>query len=473
MSAVPPILPVAAKKRSRKPLLIIGGIALVVTAVMVPVILKHRTPPIIVQTDKVTPRNMTEIVTANGKIQPVVQVTISPEVSGEITELDVKEGQRVKKGDLLLKIKPEFYVAALEQAKASYESSLSSRDSAAASMEKAEADYKRNRELFNHNLIPESEFIGFKVARDMAKAELESSTNRVSMAKASVDSAKDSLDKTTIYSPIEGTVVQLNSQLGERVLGTVQNAGTEIMIIADLSQIEARVDVGEMDVVLIHPGQKAQVEVDAFKDKKFTGIVTQIANSIRSSRQTAAYSSGQSQSATTFTVRVRLNELEDFRPGMSVTAEIETRYRTNALTVPLAAVTTRPKMPDKTMPGKTNSIASTNNVAATNKTALVKNADDPTNTLASSTNSAATNSFTTDRKSKEAPSRMSEVVFVVDGDHVKQVPVKIGICDDNYWEVTDGLTNGQEVVIGGYKAISKDLADGTKIKKGMATDTRP
>jgi len=465
MSAAPPILSPPVKKRSHKKWFIIGGIALAVFIVATIAIFKKRDPVIIIQTEKVALRNMTEIVTANGKIQPVVQVTISPEVSGEITELNVREGQPVKKGDLLLKIKPDFYTAALKQVEASYASSLSSRDSSAANMEKAEADYKRNYELFKSNLIPDSEFIGFKVARDIARAQLESATNQVSMAKAAVDSAKDSLAKTTIFSPIDGTVVQLNSQLGERVLGTVQNAGTEIMTVADLSQIEARVDVGEMDVVLIHPGQKAQLEVDAVKDKKFSGTVTQIPNSIRSTRHTASYTSSQTQSAATFTVKIRLNEIEEFRPGMSVTASIETRYRTNAVTVPLAAVTTRPKMPDKSISAKTNSAASTNKIAA------AANSISSTNILTSTTNGvAATNSFTADKKSKDAGSRMSEVVFVVQGDHVKQVPVKIGICDDNYWEIIDGLTNGQEIVIGGYKAISKDLKDGAKTKKGFAMD---
>jgi HlyD family secretion protein len=452
-----------AKKASRKnrKIFIFIAVALVFVALAAFAVLHKREPLITVQTEKVTKRNLTEIVTSNGKIQPVVQVVISPEVSGQIIELDVKEGQHVSKGDLLLKIKPDFYTAALKQAQASYESSLSSRNSSFANMEKAEADYKRNLELFHNNLIPESEFTGFKVARDMARAQLESATNQVSMTRAAVDSAEDSLGKTTIFSPIDGTVSQLNSQLGERVLGTVQNAGTEIMTIADLSQIEARVDIGEMDVVLIHPGQKAQLEVDAFKDRKFSGMVTQIANSIRSTRQTAAYSGNQTQSAATFTVRVRLNEIEDFRPGMSVTAEIETRYRTNALTVPLAAVTTRPKMPEKKMASaKTNSVSGrTNNIVSTNA-------------IVSSTNSISlTNPAAVDKKSKDASSsRMGEVVFVVERDHVKQVPVKIGICDDNYWEITDGLTNGQEIVIGGYRAISKDLADGKKITKGFAAD---
>ncbi|HEU5395885.1 MAG TPA: hypothetical protein VFV81_01870, partial [Verrucomicrobiae bacterium] len=198
-----------------------------------------------------------------------------------------------------------------------------------------------------------------------------------------------------------------------------------------------------------------------------TGTVTQIANSIRSTRQTAAYSSGQSQSAATFTVRVRLNEQEDFRPGMSVTADIETRYRTNALTVPLAAVTTRPHVAAKD--GKTNTVAAakTNSAPATNAVAAATNSAS-TNLLAAATNSASTNAFASERKSKEPVSKMDEVVFVVDGDRVRQVPVKIGICDDDYWEITSGLTNGQEIVVGGYKAISKDLADGKRITKGPA-----
>jgi len=409
--------------------------------------LKSRVPPVIVQTVKVSRRDIIEIVVASGKIQPVVEVHISPEVSGEIFELPVTEGQHVKKGDLLLKINPDLTLAALNQAKAGYESSLASRVTAAANLEKAEADYKRNNELFDNKLLSESDFIGFKVARDVAVAEVDSASNQVAMAQASVDSAKDSLAKTTIYSPLDGTITELNSQVGERVLGTAQNVGTEIMTIADLDNMEARVNIGEMDVVLIQPGQKARLEVDSFRDKKFTGVVTAIANSSgdSSSRNSAAsYSSSSSsgQEATQFQVRIHVNDKESFRPGMSVTAEIETRYRTNALTVPIASVTTR-MVRDKL---KTNSVA-------TNRVATAGN---------------ETNSTGSDKKSNGP----TEVVFVVDGDHVKAVPVKIGISDDNYWEVTGGLIEGDEIVSGGYRAISRDLDDGKKIKRGSAgTDT--
>ena len=438
---------IAPKKMKRGKLIAFFIVLGILIAAALMAALKSRVPPVIVQTVKVSRRDIIEIVVASGKIQPVVEVHISPEVSGEIFELPVTEGQHVKKGDLLLKINPDLTLAALNQAKAGYESSLASRVTAAANLEKAEADYKRNNELFDNKLLSESDFIGFKVARDVAVAEVDSASNQVAMAQASVDSAKDSLAKTTIYSPLDGTITELNSQVGERVLGTAQNVGTEIMTIADLDNMEARVNIGEMDVVLIQPGQKARLEVDSFRDKKFTGVVTAIANSSgdSSSRNSAAsYSSSSSsgQEATQFQVRIHVNDKESFRPGMSVTAEIETRYRTNALTVPIASVTTR-MVRDKL---KTNSVA-------TNRVATAGN---------------ETNSTGSDKKSNGP----TEVVFVVDGDHVKGVPVKIGISDDNYWEVTGGLIEGDEIVSGGYRAISRDLDDGKKIKRGSAgTDT--
>ena len=243
----PPILqpPSAAPKKKKRGKFIWFFIAFgILLALALAVALRKKEPPVIVQTEKVARRNITEIVVASGKIQPVIEVHISPEVSGEITALPVKEGQLVKKGDLLVKINPDLYIAALNQVKAGYESSLASRDSATANLEKADADYKRNEELFNHKLISDSDFIAFKVARDIALAQLESATNQVEMAQASVDSARDSLDKTTIVSPVDGTITELNSQLGERVLGTVQNAGTEIMTISDLNAMEARINVG-------------------------------------------------------------------------------------------------------------------------------------------------------------------------------------------------------------------------------------
>jgi HlyD family secretion protein len=463
----PPILPPSSpanvpakpKKRRNRAVYLVAGLCLVTLVLLAA--FKKTTPAITVQTEKVSRRNLTEVVVANGKIQPVIQVPISAEVSGEITELAVQEGQFVRKGDLLLKIKPDFYTAALNQSKAAYKSSVNGQATAQATLEKAEADYKRNRELFDNKLISEADYIGFKTGLDIARAQLDSSVHQVEMALASVASADEQLAKTTIVSPIDGTVSRLKSQVGERVLGTVQNAGTDIMTIADLNEMETRVDIGEMDVVLIKPGQKVRLEVDAFKDRKFPGTVTQIANSSKGSGLTGSsgsYSSSQSQEATKFEVRIHINEKETFLPGMSVTAEIETRYRTNALTVPLASVTTRPPKPvEKKAGSPTNKIASATNVVGSLTNAV-----------------ASTNAVAADKKPKDSFPRLSEVVFAVEGDHVKMVPVKIGVCDDNYWEITDGLAEGQEIVTGGYKAISRDLDDGKKVKKGMAVaDAKP
>jgi HlyD family secretion protein len=448
-----------ANSKKRRKIIIFSAIGLVLVTLILLAIFKKRVPVITVQTEKAARHSLTNIVVANGKIQPVVQVSISPEVSGEIIELPVKEGQQVKKGDLLVKINPDIYIAAVNQAKANYESSLAAKASAVANLEKAQADYDRNLELFHQKLLSESDFIGFKSARDVARAQLDSAGDQVNVARANVDSAEDSLNKTTIVSPLDGTISKLNSQLGERVLGTAQFAGTEILIISDLNQMEARVDIGEMDVVGIKPGQKARLDVDAFKDRKFAGVVTDVASSSKDSNQAGnnSSSSSQSQEATKFQVRIRLSDKEDFRPGMSVSADIETEYRTNVLTVPLASVTTRPpKPPPKTDPPKTGG---TNTATAKSGT----HATVSSNAVASG--NVATNSGPPDKKS----SKMLDVVFAVAGDHVDAVPVKIGICDDNYWEITDGLTNGQEIVSGGYRAISRDLDDGKKIKKGPAT----
>lgn len=442
----------AKPSRKKRKIFIFLAIALVVIIFGAFFIFHKRELPITVQTEKAVPRNLTQIVVANGKIQSVVEVTISPEVSGEITELPVKEGQHVKKGDLLVKINPDIYVAATNQAQAGYESSLAAEASAKANLEKAESDYQRNEQLYHSNLVDESDFVGFKVARDVSRSQLDSAVDQVQVAKAALDSAIDSLNKTTISAPLDGTISRLNSQLGERVLGTVQNEGTEIMVLSDMSQMEARVDVGEMDVIDIKPGQKAKLDVDSFKDRKFDGMVTYVGSSSEDSNLPQGSSgggNGQAQEATKFQVRIRINDTEAFRPGMSVSADIETGYRTNAITVPLASVTTRAITQKLNPPGGggTNSPSGTNSVTGTNS-------------VAHGTNAPA--------MSGGDLAKLTDVVFLVQGDRVKAVPVKIGVCDDNYWEITSGLTNGQEIVSGGFRAISHDLQDGSKIKKGVA-----
>lgn len=448
------------KRKGRKKLFFFIGLPVVIALLLVVYLSRHnREPEILVTTEKVTRHTITETVVANGRIYPVLQVHISAEVSGEIVDLLVKEGQFVHKGDLLLKIKPDFYEAALNQAKASFQSSLASKMTSEANLERAAADYKRNKELYEHKLLSEADYLSFKVAHDVALASVRSASNQIEVARATVASAEESLRKTTIFAPIDGTVSKLNSQKGERVLGTVQNAGTDIMVISDLSCMEARVDIGEMDIVLLQPGQKATLEVDSFKDKKFAGVVTDVASSSKDMNAGSGLGSlggGSSggQSATQFQVRIRFSDTAEFRPGMSVSATIETRTHTNVLGAPIAAVTTRllkPKAggaPSPTGPVTTNSAAQTVS----------------TNTPAG----GETNAAKADKKSGGA-SKPVEVVFVLDGGKVKAAPVKIGISDDNYWEITDGLKEGDEIVTGGFKAISHDLDDGKRVKASRET----
>jgi HlyD family secretion protein len=454
-----------ANSKKRKKILIFAVILLVIAGLSAFAIFRKREIVITIQTEKVSRRNITEVVRANGRIQPVVQVKISPEVSGEITELPVKEGQQVNKGDLILKIKPDNYIAARNQTEAGYKGSVANKATSEANLIKAEAEFKRADGLFKAQLISESAFDEVRAGYAVAKAQLLSAEHQVENAKASLARADEDLAKTTIVSPITGTISKLNSELGERVVGTAMMAGSDVMTIADLNRMEARVDIGETDVILIKIGQTVRMEVDAFKNRKFNGEVTQIANSSRNS----SLAGGTSQEATKFEVRIRVKDNESFRPGMSVTAEIETRSRTNALTVPIASVTTRAPKEDS----KTNKVASATS-AEDKKKGAAASGTAGTNTVdtATATPTGDSTNSTSGRKSKE-PIKPLEVVFVLDKDKVKMAPVKIGISDDEYWEITEGLQEGQEVVSGSYRAISRDLEDGKKVKKGLAVKGKP
>lgn len=454
-----------ARSTKRRKILVFSLIAVALAGLAAAAIFRKREPVITIQTERVSRKSITEVVVANGKIQPVLQVKISPEVSGEIIQLPIKEGDPVKKGDLIMKIKPDFYIARRNEAEASYKSSLALITTAEANLRKADSEFKRNQELFDRKLISESVHTEFKTMFDVARAQLLSATHQVEMSKAFLARGDEELGKTTIVSPLTGTISKLNSQLGERVVGTATMAGTDVMIIADLNEMEARVDIGEVDIVLIAPGQTVRLEVDAFKDRKFTGVVTEIANSSKGS----GYGSSSSQEATKFEVKIRINEKEQFRPGMSVTAEIETRYRTNSLVVPIASVTTRlPKTkPSATAPAPAkNPDQATNGVIEVAARTNSRTSTGASNTVASTT---STNVATAgkDKKGKDKETKPIEVVFVLDGDKVKMAPVKIGISDDAHWEILEGLKEGEEVVSGGYRAISRDLEDGKKVRKGL------
>jgi HlyD family secretion protein len=350
-------------------------------------------------------------------------------------------------------------VAARDSARANFKFATANKNTADANLEKAFLEFKRNEALFQAKLISESDFLTAKTTYDVAKTTLAGAVEQVSIAQAQLVSAEADLSKTAIYSPLDGTISKLSSQLGERVVGTATMAGTEIMRVANLTNMEARVDIGEMDVPLITIGQKAHLEVDSFKDQKFNGLVTDIANSANNNDTSSA--AATSTDATKFQVKIHVAEKDAFLPGMSVTANVETRYRTNVLTVPIQSVTTRlPK--DKS--GGTNAVSTNHVVQTASSNAPATNTANATNTAktALSTNSTDTNAAAGQKKPDEAPKPI-EVVFVVEGDHVKMVPVKRGISDDNYVEIVEGLHDGQEVVSGGYKAINRDLADDAKI----------
>jgi HlyD family secretion protein len=285
---------------------------------------------------------------------------------------------------------------------------------------------------------------------DVAKSTLAGAVEQVSIAKAQFDSASADFSKTTVFAPLTGTVSKLNSQMGERVVGTATMAGTEVMTLADLNTMEARVDIGEIDVPLIKVGAKARLEVDSFKDQKFNGLVTEIANSANNNDTSTSATTTTSTDATKFQVKIRVQEKEAFLPGMSVTADIETRYRTNVLTIPIQSVTTR-------LPG-TNNLAKTN-AALAGATNSAKATNAPM--VAAATNGLPGTNVSGSKP--DEPPKPIEVVFVMEGDHVKMVPVKRGISDDNYVEVLEGLSETNEVVSGGYKAINRDLEDGKKV----------
>ena len=440
-----------AKRKSKKKFIIAAIIVLAIAGAALWPRFHKPDLTISVEKEKVARRDITELVLANGKIQPVLQVKISPEVSGEITELPVKEGQAVKKGDLLVKIKPDNYISARNSAEASFKLSKANKDTAEANLQKAELEFKRNDGLFKAHLISESDFLTAKTTYDVAKTTVAGAAEQVEMAHAALQNSETDLLKTTIYSPLTGTVSKLNSELGERVVGTAMMAGTEIMTVADLNEMEARVDIGEIDVVLMAVGQKVHLEVDAFKDRKFDGIVTEVANSAKNN-DTAATSTPSD--ATKFQIKIRLQQKEVFRPGMSVSASVETRTSTNALSIPIQCVTTR--LPKNAGKAKDTDVVAT----ATNA---------PLATTTNTVKSAA-------QKKADDIIKQIEVVFVMDGDHVKMVPVKRGISDDNYVEILEGLKEGEEIVTGGFKAINRDLEDGKKITvtvKGAGKDTKP
>src|SRR6516165_6337040 len=334
----PEIDPKAAKKQRarRKRQIIVGGSGFFVLWLIVSVALSKREKPIPVTTEKAVRKTIVQTVSATGKVQPETEVKISPEVAGEITELPVTDGMNIKKGDLLVRIKPDSYKALLEQQEAAISSAKATNLQQKATMFKAEHDFKRAEDLFNKKLISEQEFNAAQAAYDVSKNTFESSLHEIERAQAGSSQARDQLSKTTIYSPIDGTVTVLNSKQGERLVATGQFAGTEVMRVADLGHMEAQVDVNENDVVNVKVGDKASVKIDAYSDRRFHVTVHQIANTGKTT------GSGTQEEVTNFEVKIRIQDTDvTLKPALSCTADIRTNEVKDVVAVPMQAVTIR------------------------------------------------------------------------------------------------------------------------------------
>src|SRR5437016_6218663 len=330
--------PKTAKKQRarRKRQIIIGVVGFLVLWLIVSIVLSKREKPIPVTTEKAVRKTILQTVSATGKVQPETEVKISPEVAGEIIELPVTDGMPIKKGELLVKVKPDSYKALLEQQEAAISAAKATNLQQKATMMKTDQDLKRAEDLFNKKLISVQEYNAAQAADDVAKNTYESSLHEIERAQAGSSQARDQLSKTTVYSPIDGTVTILNSKLGERIVATGQFAGTEVMRVADLGHMEARVDVNENDVVNVKVGDKASVKIDAYGDRKFHGTVYQIANTGKTT------GSGTQEEVTNFEVKIRIDDHDVLlRPGLSCTADIETDLVKDVVAVPMQSVTIR------------------------------------------------------------------------------------------------------------------------------------
>ena len=430
------------KKRRplRKRQIIYGVVGLVVIWIIVSIILSKREKPIPVTTDKAVRKTIVQTVSATGKVQPETEVKISPEVAGEIIDLPVEDGKPVKKGDLLLRIKPDSYKALVEQQEAAISSAKATNLQQKASMMKTEQDIKRAEDMFAKKTISVQEYNAAQAAYDVAKNTFESSLHEIERAQAGSSQARDQLAKTTIYSPIDGTVTILNSKLGERVVATNQFAGTEVMRVADLGHMEARVDVNENDVVNVKVGDKAKVKIDAYSERRFRGTVYQIANTGKTT------SAGTQEEVTKFEVKIRIDEHDvTLKPALSCTADIETNMVKDVVAVPMQAVTIRT--------GDSN--LSPEEIEKKKQKVAQRDKDDNSAELTNERQEKATQRVESEK--------LAKVVFLKKGSKAQLVKVTTGIADDTYMEIKSGIQPGDEVISGSYSAISRKLKDGAKV----------
>ena len=355
---------------------------------------------VLVSTDFSKKSNIIQTVSASGKIQPEVEVKISPDVSGEIVSLLVKEGEQVMQGDLLIMIKPDTYMSILERSRAALNTTKSNLAKSKAQLIESQANYNRNEILFNNGTISSSEFERIQSSYTIAQLNVDDSQYSVSSAQASVNEAQENLNKTNIYAPISGTISKLSVELGERVVGTAQMAGTELLRLANLNFMEVAVEVNENDINSINLNDTTIIEVDAFGEREFIGLVSEIANS-------ANVMGASADQVTNFEVKIRIIDSVYFRPGMTATVEIQSQKVLDVISVPIQAVTTRKDTSDS--------------------------------------------------------SKKIECVFVYQDGIAVQNIVKTGIQDDQNIHVLSGLNDSTQIVVGPYSAVSRGLQDGDRL----------
>ena len=355
-----------------------------------------------IQTTLVDQKTIIQTVSASGKIQPEVEVKISPDVSGEIVQLYIMEGDQVEKGDLLLKIKPDTYQSILDSSKAALNTSKSALAKAKAQLIESQANFNRNQTLFNKGTISQSEFEKVQASYTVAQLNVEDGEYAVTSAEASLKEAQENLNKTNIYAPISGTISRLNVELGERVVGTAQMAGTELLRLANLNRMEVAVEVNENDINSVNLGDTAIIEVDAFLGEKYKGLVSEIANS-------ANVTGASADQVTNFEVKVRIIKAVNFRPGMTATVDIQSQRAKDVLALPIQAVTTR--------------------------------------------------------KDTAGGDEKIECVFEYQEGIAKMIVVQTGIQDDEYIQILSGVKDSMEIVKGPYSAVSRLIKDGSYLAK--------
>ena len=436
---------------------ILIGVGLLLVLVVLGKVLNKSSDDLKVTAEKAQVRSVIETVTASGKVYPEIEVKISPDISGEIMELNVQEGDSVHRGEVLARIYADIYSAQREdaaarvtQSQATVANNQAALDALKAQLNQDQTVYTRNKELYDQKVISKAEFEQYETKFHASQAQYQAALQNIRSLQAGTRSsqtglemANKNLSRTTITAPMNGVISMLNVKKGERVVGTAQMAGTEMMRVANMSSIEVRVDVGENDIVKVAVGDSADVTVEAYNNRKFAGVVTQLASSTNKTGITAT----TSNDVTNYEVHIRLNPsfYQDlmtnkesrkfpFRPGMNASADIKTKRKDNVISVPIAAVGTRVKGSDKNVDQQ--------------KQENKKNTDDNAD----------------DNNSSVSGSDLDEVVYVIKNDGmVEKRIVTTGIQDINYFEITSGLKAGEQVVTGPFDAVSKTLTSGKKV----------